>query len=314
LLITSECMRVTPCFTLEYTIMKNQSQYPKGRYVDINVHIGEGIDIEGQPFTFNSLLEWMDNNEISQAMVLSSICIPEEKNINGMSNDEALKEFEKYQSRLFPFCVIHPNFQSTKKDLVKLLQQFKEKGVKGFGELKPRNDLTIDDPKCMRLYEACSKVQLPVLFHMDDQHCIDNVGLSRLQKVLQALSDCTFIAHGPGWWASISGDVKTQEEMRGFPYPPGKIAPGGAVDPLLEKFPNLYGDLSASSWLNAVKRDPEFGHEFLIRCAEKLLFGTDTFKVNQDWGHFEFYENIDLPKHVQKKIFRDNGRNLLQLG
>ena len=178
MLITSECMRVTPCFTLEYTIMKNQSQYPKGRYVDINVHIGEGIDIEGQPFTFNSLLEWMDNNEISQAMVLSSICIPEEKNINGMSNDEALKEFEKYQSRLFPFCVIHPNFQSTKKDLVKLLQQFKEKGVKGFGELKPGNDLTIDDPKCMRLYEACSKVQLPVLFHMDDQHCIDNPGLS----------------------------------------------------------------------------------------------------------------------------------------
>ena len=42
-------------------------------------------------------------------------------------------------------------------------------------------------------------------------------------------------------------------------YPDGPVAPGGAIDTLMDKYPNLHGDLSAGSGAGAISRDPEFG-------------------------------------------------------
>ncbi|NIR43620.1 MAG: amidohydrolase, partial [Gemmatimonadetes bacterium] len=85
--------------------------------------------------------------------------------------------------------------------------------------------------------------------------------------------------HAQGFWASISGDV-TPAEMQG--YPTGKVAPGGAVDRLMEAYPNLYGDVSAGSGANAFMRDMEFGRAFIIRRADRLLFGTDFLRPQQE--------------------------------
>ena len=98
----------------------------------------------------------------------------------------------------------------------------------------------------------------------------DEPGLPGLERALGAHPKTVFIGHGPGWWASISGDV-TADELGGYPKKP--VAPGGAVDRLMEQYPNLYGDLSAGSAKRA--RDAKFGREFLIRRADRLLFGTD---------------------------------------
>ena len=58
-------------------------------------------------------------------------------------------------------------------------------------------------------------------------------------------------------------------------YPDGPVAPGGAIDALMDKYPNMYGDLSAGSGAGAISRDMAFGREFLIRRADRLMFGTD---------------------------------------
>lgn len=79
----------------------------------------------------------------------------------------------------------------------------------------------------------------------------------------------------------------------------------------MEKYPNIYGDLSAGSGLNAISRDPDFGREFLIRRADRLLFGTDYLAEGQQVGQFEFLDRLDLPADVQAKIFRDNVRRIL---
>jgi hypothetical protein len=116
------------------------------------------------------------------------------------------------------------------------------------------------------------------------------------------------IGHGPGFWASISRDA-TQASLGG--YPKGRVAPGGALDRLMEKYANLYGDLSAGSGANAVARDPEFGRAFLIRRADRLMFGTDFLSHRQNIPQLDLYGNIDLPEAVQKKIFRDNARRVI---
>ena len=53
----------------------------------------------------------------------------------------------------------------------------------------------------------------------------DVAGLPGLEKMLQKNPDTTFIGHGPGWWASISGGIS---DAGLGAYPKGPVAPGGA--------------------------------------------------------------------------------------
>jgi uncharacterized protein len=86
------------------------------------------------------------------------------------------------------------------------------------------------------------------------------------------------------------------------------------MDSLMEKYPNLFADLSAGGGANAIRRDLEFGREFLVRRADRILFGTDFLAPKQDMPQFELFETqLELPADVQAKIFRENARRLLKL-
>jgi hypothetical protein len=81
----------------------------------------------------------------------------------------------------------------------------------------------------------------------------------------------------------------------------------------MERFPNIYGDLSAGSGSNAILRDIEFGNAFLVRRADRLLFGTDYLAPGQHVPQLSLYREIELSAEVQAKIFRENARRLLNL-
>ena len=190
-----------------------------------------------------------------------------------------------------------------------MLKQYIAAGAKGFGESKP--GIKFDDPRNMALFRACGEVGLPVLFHLDNLRNTDKPGLPALDRVLKANPKTTFVGHGPGWWASISGDCK-QADLGG--YPKSKTVPGGAIDRLMEKYPNIYGELSAGSGANSIRRNLEFGREFLIRRQDRIMFGTDMLTPGQNIPQFELFEKlIKLPAKVEEKIFRSNARKLLKL-
>jgi predicted TIM-barrel fold metal-dependent hydrolase len=191
-----------------------------------------------------------------------------------------------------------------------MLQKYIDAGAKGFGEHKP--GVAFDDPRNMALYAACAELKLPLLFHIDNQRNLDQPGLPGLAKALTEHPGCNFIGHGPGWWASISGDA-TQASLGG--YPKSKVAPGGAIDALMDKHANLFGDLSAGSGEGAISRDLEFGRAFLIRRQDRLMFGTDFLAPKQGVDQFALFEEklIDLPAEVKAKVFRENARKLLGL-
>ena len=75
----------------------------------------------------------------------------------------------------------------------------------------------------------------------------------------------------------------------------------------------MYADLSANSGLNAITRDPDFGRNFLISHADKLMFGTDAIGGTGRESHFDFFNNVELPDDVKTKIFRANTRKLLKI-
>ena len=280
---------------------------PAGKYVDIHVHLTQAW-VSRPQLTVQMLLRWMDDRKVSQAVVLP--LISPEGWYYQISTEWVLEQTRPHRARLIPFCDIDPRTEYLKgKAIAGLLARYVEAGAKGLGEHKCGG--AIDSPGNLAVFRACSELKLPVLLHMDSLRNVDAPGLPGLERAVRESPGAAFIGHATAWWSSISA-VANDKELNG--YPKGPVKPGGAIDRLMDKYPNLYGDLSAGSGLNAIRRDPDFGREFLIRRADRLLFGTDYLADGQVVEQFEFLDKLDLPAAVQAKIFRDNARRLLGLG
>ena len=59
-------------------------------------------------------------------------------------------------------------------------------------------------------------------------------------------------------------------------YPTNTYDVKGVLWEMFEKYPNLYGDISAGSAYRALSKDPK-GYEFLQKFHKKICFGTDRF-------------------------------------
>lgn len=281
--------------------------YPKGKYFDVHTHLGQTWNTT-QVLTPEELLRWMDAHDVAQAAVLP-LASPESSSFL-LTPDFVLAQTQSFRDRLIPFCSIDPRTSYTggKKALVGILQRWIDAGAKGFGEHK--TGVPIDDKRNMAVYEACAEVKLNVLFHMDNQRNTDKPGLPGLAKVLAEFPTVNFFGHGQGWWSSISAGT-SQADLES--YPKTAVVPGGAIDTLMDKYPNIYGDMSAGSGAGAISRDLKFGRDFIIRRADRLLFGTDFLSPGQAVPQFELLDKLDLPADVQQKVFRDNARRLLSL-
>lgn len=280
-----------------------------GPYIDVHTHVGRTWNGNGNTvLSADALVKWMDAHHVTKAVVLPLVS-PESASYLNLT-EGALEAARRHPARLVPFCCIDPrtSYQGGRAGLRSMLKEYVDQGAKGFGEHKA--GLPIGDPRMRALYEVCDDLRLPVLFHMDEQRGMDAPGLPGLESILKTYSKVTFIGHGPGFWASISGGV-TAREMGG--YPRGPVKPGGALDRLLDECPNLWGDLSAGSGAGALARDRGFAQRFLVRRADRLLFGTDYLKPGQEVPQFELLAGFELTREVRAKIERGNAARLLGL-
>ena len=127
-----------------------------------------------------------------------------------------------------------------------------------------------DSSQMQRLYELAAEYRVPILMHWQFKRY--NYGFDRFHKMLEKYPKTVFIGHAQTWWANI--DSRYQDDAANL-YPKGKISPGGLTDRYLRDYPNMYGDLSAGSGLNSLKRDEEHGTAFLHRHQDKLIYGSD---------------------------------------
>jgi predicted TIM-barrel fold metal-dependent hydrolase len=286
---------------------QRQPESPSPRYIDVHTHIGQTWN-HTRELTAPELLKWMDEHGTERAVVLPVVS-PEAASFL-LTSDFVLAQTKPHRDRLIPFCCIDPRTAYTGKrhGLKHMLQRYVDQGVKGFGEHKP--GVAIDDPRNMELYAVCGELKLPILFHLDEQRNTDAPGLPGLEKVLRQNPDTILIGHGPGWWASISGDV-TEADLGS--YPKGPVAAGGAIDRLMDKYTNLYGDLSAGSGAGALARDEVFGRAFLIRRQERIVFGTDYVWPGQEVPQIELLPRLNLTADVGAKIAHENAKRILRL-
>ena len=277
------------------------------KYIDVHTHIGTTWN-GNKELTADGLLRWMDEHDVEMSVLLP-LTSPESSSFL-LLTEPALAAAKAHPDRFVAFCSIGPrtSVRGGRKGFLDVIGKYVEQGARGFGEHKV--GLNFDDPLMMQIYDVCQELQIPLLFHMDNERGKDQPGLPRLEHALATFSKLNFLGHGPGWWASISGGL-TQAEL--MSYPKDKVRPGGAIDTLMEAYPNLYGDLSAGSGANSISRDREFGREFMIRRQDRLLFGTDYLQPGQPVPQFELFDSLDLPANVASKIFRGNAERILKL-
>ena len=182
------------------------------------------------------------------------------------------------------------------------------------GELKLR--MMYDNPDAIRMYRVCGELGLPVLIHLDyelkegDRYPWADYwyggGIDVLERMLELCPETKFLGHAPGFWAHISND----EQYKTQRYPKGQVISGGRIEQLLEKYPNLYCDISAGSGHDALARDTEFTKGFLTKWQDRVLFARDYF----DNIHQDLLNSLSLPQEVLDKIYAGNARRILRNG
>ncbi len=186
-------------------------------------------------------------------------------------------------------------------------------GVKLAGELKVR--VPFDDPDLMRMYEYCGEAGLPITIHLE--YPIDRGSvyprpntwyggtMDALERAVQANPATIFIGHAKGFWAHISGDGLHDK----IPSPKGDVLPGGQVIEMMNKYDNLYADLSGNG-VPALNRDHKFSREFVIAFQDKLLFARDHFHNNL----MDLLLQLDLPEDVFEKVKWKNAARMVNSG
>ncbi|MCX5758244.1 MAG: hypothetical protein NTU83_07005 [Candidatus Hydrogenedentes bacterium] len=186
-------------------------------------------------------------------------------------------------------------------------------GVRVYGELKLR--MMYDNPDALRMYRFCGERGLPVVVHIDYEFDGGRAyprpnywyggGIEPFARAVRTCPGTSFLGHGPGFWAHISADNQFDKNA----YPTGPVIPGGRVPELLRACPNLYGDLSAGSALNALKRDPVFATSFILEFQDRLLYARDFFDNELQ----EFLNGLSLPTQIIDKVYWQNADRLVPL-
>ena len=177
-------------------------------------------------------------------------------------NDTVAVIARAHPKNYFFFANEVPDIPETKA----VIEKYLKAGAIGIGEQKFHVDC---DSKHMRLIADIAKDhKVPVLMHF--QYETYNLAFERFHTMLEKYPTVNFIGHAQTWWGNI--DKNHQQPVL---YPKGPVTPGGITDRMLSDYPNVFGDLSAGSGLNALLRDEEHARGFLKRHQNKLLYGSD---------------------------------------
>ena len=250
------------------------------------------------------LIAYLDKGGIRKCWLLSweSVTGGLEPYYQHLSIENVYATYKMFPRRIVPFCGVDPR----RENAGQLLRDLRKKGFRGYGELK--FNIVADNPDLIRMLRLAGKLNMPALLHLDvdipstPQWYLGDIG--HLENAARLCPDTVLIGHGPGFWRELSaGETYAPDVI----YPTGRIKPGGQLLRILEKYPNVYADLSADSGLTALTRDPKFAKSMLTRFSNKIMYGTD----NYHWRHIDFLKSLRLSPEVFKRITQGNALRLI---
>ena len=290
-------------------------------FIDIHGHVhgDSGVLRGGKPAfcTPEQLVARHDAVGIEQGVLLP--LVSPECNYLTQSNDEVLAMAAQCPGRFIPFCNIDPRMMGDGPgaDLGYLLGYYRDKGCQGVGEVVA--NIPFDDPRMMNLFKHTQAAGLPLTFHVAHRiggiyGIYDDPGLPRFEAAVRAFPKLKFLCHSQSFWAEM-GRLRTPLDRSGYPNYP--IEEEGVVPQFFRRYENVYGDLSAGSGCNALKRDQDYAVQFLNEFQDRLLFGTDICAPDTPTPLvdflFELRSDGRITEEVFQKVARENAIKLLDL-
>lgn len=306
------------------------------------------IDVHSHDYakTDEEIEEWVKNMDacgIEKTIILSYSI--------GARFDSIVNKYAKYGNRFEIWCGFDytgydkPGFGP---DAVEELERCYKMGARGVGELGdkglgetyskpvPAKGMHIDDPRMKPLFEKCAELRMPVNIHIADPIWMyekmdsTNDGLMNAEKWkinLSAPGLIGFDALVQTLENVVKGNPKTTFIACHFANLNHDMAKLGE---LLDKYPNLYADISARYAESATI--PRYMNGFFEKYQDRLLYGTDmgfelsmyriTFRVLET-NDEHFYEHdsfsyhwamngFGLSKGILKKVYYDNAKRILK--
>ena len=173
---------------------------------------------------------------------------------------------------------LHPDSGDIKGDIEHLM----ELGLKGVKLHPDIQQFKIDDYRCLRIYELCEQLELPILMHTGDFR-YDFSNPNRLLPVMEIYTGLTVIgAHFGGW--SVWDEAA--EKLAGLP--------------------NLYVDTCSSLYSLDSQKAKKLIYAYGV---DRVLFGTD-YPMWETAEELERFFKIGLSEEEYKKILYENAAGL----
>ena len=142
--------------------------------------------------TVTELLEKGSNAGVDRFIVQSVATSPKQvKSINEFIS----REVKAYPDKLTGLGTLHPDSSDIKSDI----EHLTELGLKGVKLHPDIQAFKIDDYRCLKIYELCEQMNLPILMHTGDSR-YDYSNPNRMLPILEIYTNLTVIgAHLGGW-------------------------------------------------------------------------------------------------------------------
>ena len=242
--------------------------------IDIHAHARpvEAVPTDSM-LEYTRVLEIYDKLGVERGGILPFIRVG--KPNAGIGPEKARAIAEAHPDRFFWYTTV--DLDSDLHDgqpLGAFLAEQKALGARGVGEITTK--LYFDDERVGALFEAAATLDLPVLFHTAPNFSsrygvVDDLGLPRLEKMLQKHPNVKYIGHAKAFWSEISVQASEADREKTAKDPVVE----GRLPYLMRKYQNLYCDLSAASGSNAMMRDRDYAARFLTEFADRVLYGCD---------------------------------------
>jgi predicted TIM-barrel fold metal-dependent hydrolase len=306
------------------------------------------IDMHSHDYTKTDeeIVQWVKNMDacgIKKTIILATTA--------GAKFDSIVLKYAKYGDRFEIWC----GFDYTGYDkpgfgpaAVKELERCYRMGAKGVGELGDKGlglyycepvqawGMHFDDPRMKPLFEKCTELNMPINIHVADPIWMyekmdsTNDGLMNAQEWRVDMTKPGIIGFDE-LIGTLENTVRDNPKttfiachFANLNHDMAKLAD------LLDKYPNLYADISARYAESATI--PRYMKAFYEKYQDRLLYGTDmsfdtsmyriTFRILESTDE-HFYETglfgyhwalngFGLPKEVLKKVYHDNAARILK--
>ena len=321
-----------------YEIPKNLPVKAKYPVIDMHSHPYARSESE-----IKKWIETMDKAGIEKTILLTYQ--------TGASFDSIYDVYSKYEDRFEVWCGIdytgydQPGW--TEKAIEELVRCF-ENGAGGVGELgdkgaglsyskpTPAPGMHIDDERMAPLLKKCGELGMPVNIHVAEPYWMyqpidkHNDGLMNAKKWKVDTTKEGILGHAELLETLRNAVNDNPETIFIACHFANTSYDLSIVGDLLEKYPNLYADISARYAETAPI--PRYVKKFFEKYQDRLLYGTDmglspsmyttTFRILETEDEHFYQKDLfsyhwalngfGLPNNVLKKIYHENAQKILQ--